>query len=458
MSKIVENELGKAGSSHIPSRRKSLKGLVAFGGAVLGSSALRGILPARAQATKTVRVWTTQGAPLQREAYDFIIKAFEAENRDIKVSLEFYSDNDAWPKLTTAFAGGDVPDVVQHLSSVYTASLFQRGLLEPVTDVVKQVGEDDFSMASRDVYRDPNGSGYFATVIGTAVLSTLWYRKDRLAAAGLGAPKYFDEWLNVAKAATKGGMYGASLPYSGNGFANYLVDYAIQASGGWLVAPDMSVVANSPATVAALEFLKEMRQYCPPGSNNYSFDEALGGFVSGAAASSIYTGRVLVNVHNNNPSIEPNIEAAVFPYRRDGGRPFSTNSFASQFIPKGAKNIEGAKRFAAFQYKPEMYIKFLHSAPGHLLPVLISIGKSPDYLNHPLLREHQSAVAVMVDEASWGGAPVKPSKDHPLILKAGDIYGANVLAGALQRVVVDDDSSVNAAAWLQDQVAKIMKS
>jgi hypothetical protein len=105
-----------------------------------------------------------------------------------------------------------------------------------------------------------------------------------------------------------------------------------------------------------------------------------------------------------------------------------------------------------------MYIKFLHSAPGHLLPVLISIGKSPDYLNHPLLREHQSAVAVMVDEASWGGAPVKPSKDHPLILKAGDIYGANVLAGALQRVVVDDDSSVNAAAWLQDQVAKIMKS
>jgi multiple sugar transport system substrate-binding protein len=347
--------------------------------------------------------------------------------------------------------------VVQHLSSVFTASLFQRGLLEPVTDVVKQVGENDFSAASRDVYRDPKG-GYFATVIGTAILSTLWYRKDLLAAEGLTAPKYFDEWLAVAKATTKNGKYGASLPYSGKGFANFLVDYTIQASGGWLIAPDMSVTANSPAVIAGFEFLKEMRQYSPPGANNYSFDESLGGFVAGAAATSIYTGRVLSNIHEKNPTIEASVDAVPYPYRRDGGRPFATNSFASQFIPKGSKNVAEAKTFAAFQYKPEMYIKFMHSAPGHLLPVLTSVGNSPAYLDHPLLSEHKAAVAVMVDEASWGGAPVKPSKEHPLILKSGDIFGANVMAAALQRVVVDGATPAAAAAWLQDEVAKIMKS
>ena len=446
-----------AGTRLALGRRQAAKGLAAVGGAVLGSTAIGGIGRARAQGTKTLRVWTTQGAPLQREAYKFIIQAFEAENPNIKIALEFVSDNDAWSKLGAAFAGGDVPDVVQHLSSVFTASLFQRGLLVPVTDVVEKVGEKDFSAASLDVYRDPKG-GYFATVIGTAVLSTLWYRKDLLAAEGLTAPKYFDDWLKVAKATTKGGKYGASLPYSGKGFSNFLVDYTIQAAGGWLIAPDMSVTVNSPAGIAAFEFLKEMRQYAPPGANNYSFDESLGGFVSGAAATTIYTGRVLSNVHEKNKPIEASLEAVPYPYRRDGGRPFATNSFASQFIPKGSKNVAEAKLFAAFQYKPEMYIKFLHSAPGHLLPVLTSIGKSPAYLDLPLLSEHKAAVEVMVDEAAWGGAPVKPSKDHPLILKSGDIFGANVMAAALQRVVVDGATPAAAAAWLQDEVAKIMKS
>ncbi len=457
MSNQSRRDPSAAGSRLALSRRQAVKGLTALGGAVLGGAAMGGIGRARAQGVKTLRVWTTQGAPLQREAYKVIIAAFEAENPNIKIALEFVSDNDAWSKLGAAFAGGDVPDVVQHLSSVFTGSLFQRGLLEPVTDVVEKVGENDFSDAARDVYRDPKG-GYFATVIGTAVLSTFWYRKDLLAAEGLTAPKYFDEWLKVAKATTKGGRYGASLPYSGRGFTNFLVDYTIQASGGWLVAPDLSVTANSPAVIAALEFLKEMRPYAPPGANNYSFDESLGGFVSGAAATSIYTGRVLTNVSEKNPAIEPHIEALPYPYRRDGGRPFATNSFASQFIPKGSKNVDEAKLFAAFQYRPDMYVKFLHSAPGHLLPVLTSIGNSPDYLNHPLLARHKAAVAVMVDEASWGGAPVKPSKEHALILKSGDIFGANVMANALQRIVVDGATPAATAAWLQDEVAKIMKS
>jgi multiple sugar transport system substrate-binding protein len=439
-------------------RRQTIKGLATLGGVTLGVTALGGAVPARAQEQKTIRVWTTQGAPLQREAYDFIVSAFESEHPGIKVNLEFYSDNDAWATLTAAFAGGDLPDVVQHLSSVFTGSLFARDLLEPVTDVVEMVGEDDFTEAALDVYRNPNGDAYFATVIGTAVLSTLWYRNDLLKAEGLTAPTYFDDWLNIAKATTKGDIYGVSLPYGAVGFSNFLLDYTIQASGGWLIAPDMSVTANSPETIAALEFLKEMREYAPPGANNYSFGETLSSFVSGAAATSIYTGRTLINLHSDNPSIEANVEAAHFPYRRDGGRPFATNSFASQFIPKGAKNVEEAKLFAAFQYRPDMYVKFLHSAPGHLLPILKSVGNSPEYLNHPLLREHQSAVEVMVDAASWGGAPVKPSKDHGLILKLGDIYGANVLAGALQRVVVNGESPAAVAAWLQDEVAKIMES
>jgi ABC-type glycerol-3-phosphate transport system substrate-binding protein len=63
---------------------------------------------AAAQATGTVRVWTTQGAPLQMQAYEYMVKGFEAANPGVKVNLELFTDDDAWPKLTAAYAGKDV--------------------------------------------------------------------------------------------------------------------------------------------------------------------------------------------------------------------------------------------------------------------------------------------------------------------------------------------------------------
>lgn len=98
-----QNEPGPstAGTGLALGRRQAVKGLTAFGGAVLGSTAIGGIGRARAQGAKTLRVWTTQGAPLQRDAYKFIIQAFEAENPNIKIALEFLSDNDAFRAFST---------------------------------------------------------------------------------------------------------------------------------------------------------------------------------------------------------------------------------------------------------------------------------------------------------------------------------------------------------------------
>ena len=45
-----------------------------------------------------------------------------------------------------------------------------------------------------------------------------------------------------------------------------------------------------------------MRELCPPGATNYSWGESLTAFVSGATATGIYTGRVLINVNTQNPA------------------------------------------------------------------------------------------------------------------------------------------------------------
>src|SRR5687767_8897181 len=72
------------GSRHDLSRRKILKA----GGAALlaGPVSILGTRDALAQPAGNIRVWTTQGAPLQRQAYDYMVKTFEAAHPGLKVS------------------------------------------------------------------------------------------------------------------------------------------------------------------------------------------------------------------------------------------------------------------------------------------------------------------------------------------------------------------------------------
>ncbi len=63
----------------------------------------------------------------------------------------------------------------------------------------------------------------------------------------------------------------------------------------------------------------------------------------------------------------------------------------------------------------------------------------------------------MMAIASEAHINIKPTARHPFIYKMGDIYGSNVMAEVLQRVVVNGETPKAAAAWGQDRIAQIMK-
>jgi len=427
-------------------RRRVVQGAGALGGAAILAPWSR----ARAQGQKTLRFWTTQSAPEQRRAYDAIFKGFETANPGLKVALEVVSDNDAWPKITAAFAGGDVPDLVAHLVGPNVISLYDRGLLEPMDEVITAVGADDFFPNARDVYKDKGVQ--FATCISNNSF-VLWYRKDLVDGA---APKYWDEMTAAAKAATKGGVFGAALPYGKVGFANRFMYMLINQAGGQVIAPDLSVAFNSPETVAAFEWMKEMYQYCPPGSAGYSFGEVMTAYVSGRAAMAVYSGRPLINVNTQNPSLADKISVAFFPYRREG-KDYGLCAFDSLFIPKGSKNVAEARKLAAWLYRPESYVPFLHATPGHHLPVLKSVAQSASYNDQPLLTKYKAEVDTMTASTARAFNEIKPSNAHPFIRKAGEITGSNILAETLQRVVVENAPVKAAVEAGADRIAAIMK-
>ena len=434
-------------------RRTLLKGLAA-------SSALAGVggRAARAQDETIIRWWSPQSAPAQLAAYEYQIAEFEKLHPGVRVVFEKTSDEGYAPQLAAAFASGEVPNVVTHLPSFAVSNYWRNGLLEPFNDVIEMIGPEKFYPGANKIYEvDP---GQFAGVgIGNSAANMLWVRRDLMEQAGIDTiPETWDELRAACAAMQGGGIYGAPLPYARNSMTTLTIIGFIHLAGGSVFSPDLDVALDSDATVDALEFYRSMREFCPPGATNYSWGESLTAFVSGATATGIYTGRVLINVTTQNPPIADQVTCALYPRISTEVPPWTFNDFPSVFIPRDAPDMEMTKRFAAFLFDPEGYIRQLHAAPGHVLPVLKTISQDPRYQDNEIIEKYTGEVELMAEAAASGFNLGYETDDHQPNAKAGEIVNSGVLAEMVQRVVLNDEDAKTVIGETASAVEAIMAS
>ncbi|WP_422372418.1 ABC transporter substrate-binding protein [Hoeflea sp.] len=431
-------------------RRGALKGLAA--------STVLATLPVRAWAQDvTLRWWSPQGSPDQVAAYKLQIEQFEAMHPGIKVVFETTSDEGYAPQLAAAFSSGEVPDVVTHLPSFAVASYYANGLVEPFDDVIEAIGPEDYYEGANDVFKAADGK-YIGTGIGNTAANMLWLRKDLMEAAGVDkAPRTWDELRAACQAMQGGGVYGAPLPYGRNSMTSLIFIGVIHQAGGQVFTPDLEVDIDSDATRAALDFYASMRELCPPGATNYSWGESLTAFVSGATATGIYAGRVLANVNAQNPGIADTVTCVTYPTISADVAPWTFNDFPSVFIPAQSKNKDAAKMFAAFLFNPEGYIKQLHAAPGHVLPVLKSISTNPMYLDNEIIKKYESEVDLMASAAAGGYNLGYESAAHKSNDKGGEVVGSGVIADLVQRVVLNGENADTVLGETSKTIEAIMK-
>lgn len=432
-------------------RRTALKGMAAAG-------ALAGLgTPLGAQEQVTLRWWSPQSSPAQLDAYKFQIAAFEKLHPNVKVVFEKTSDEGYAPQLAAAFASGDVPNVVTHLPSFAVSNYWRNGLLEPFNDVIEMIGPEKYYPGANDIYEIDEGQ-YAGTGIGNSAANMMWLREDLLAKAELAIPETWDELRAACQKMQGGGIYGAPLPYAKNSMTTLTIIGFIHLAGGQVFSPDLEIALDSDATVNALDFYASMREFCPPGATNYSWGESLTAFVSGATATGIYTGRVLINVNEQNPPIADSVTCALYPRISRDVSPWTFNDFPSVFIPKAASNMAETKAFAAFLYDPEGYIKQLHAAPGHVLPVLQTISSNPQYLDNPIIEKYTEEVELMSSAAANGYNLGYESADHKPNAKAGEIVNSGVMADMVQRVVLNGEDAKTVIGDTSAAIEKIMKS
>jgi multiple sugar transport system substrate-binding protein len=433
---ISDNTCGnhdKDRESASPARRRLLKGVVA----AVSASALPKHL--RAQPVE-LRWWTTQGAPAQLRAYRSQIAAFEGANPGIRVVLEPLSDEGYAAQLAAAFSSGQVPDVVTHLPSFSVQNYYAQGLVEPFDDVIEAIGPDAYYPGANEVFRAADGH-YVATGIGNSAVNILWLRKDIMQRAGVDEiPQTWDEFRAALRRLHGRGIYGTALPYGRNSATSLVFVGFIHGAGGRVFTPELEVAIDSQATRDALEFYREIRDFSPRGATNYSWGDILTAFVSGATATGLYTGRVLANVTQQNPPLADHITCALWPRQGRDIPAWTFNDFPSVFLPSAGRNIALSKRFAASLFDAAGYIEQLHAAPGHVLPVLRTIGESEAYRDNEIIRRYGREVDLMAEAAAGGFNLGYESKRHRPNDKAGEVIASGVIADMVQRVVLNGEN------------------
>jgi multiple sugar transport system substrate-binding protein len=431
-------------------RRTLLGGTAALG---LGAPML-----ARAQAPTTLRWWSPQTAPAQREAYNVQIRAFEEANPGIRVAFEATSDEGYPAQMAAAFASQQVPSVVTHLPSFALATYWQNGLLEPMNDVINAVGAENYYEGANRIYEITPGQ-YCGTGIGNSAANMMWLRRDLMQAAGVNeAPRTWDQLRDACRRMQGRGVFGAPLPYGRNSMTSLIFICFVHGAGGQIFTPDLQVAVDSDAFRNALEFYKSMREFCPPGATGYSWGESLTAFVSGATATGIYTGRVLANVTAQNPRIADHISCHRYPTVSANVPHWTFNDFPSVMIPKVAPNMELAKRFAAHLFQPAGYIRQLHAAPGHVLPVLKTISAMPQYQDNAIINKYRAMVDLMSESAAAGHNLGWESTRHRPNVHAGRIIASHALSEAVQRYVINNEPMAQVVSTTAQRLDQLMRA
>src|SRR5258708_23642099 len=173
----------------------------------------------------TIRFWMQQDNLLQAAMTD-LVNAFQADNPTIKVQLEAFPFAEYHQKVSTAFAGGDAPDVFW--MDVRTASFAQQGVLMALDDYITKENRDDYLDAT---WKEPTYQGKTYGVPMHELTEALYVNTAMASAAGIKLPKTLDEawtwdqFLDAAKKLTQ--RSGDKTTVWGFGVQRQLQDWSV---------------------------------------------------------------------------------------------------------------------------------------------------------------------------------------------------------------------------------------
>jgi multiple sugar transport system substrate-binding protein len=309
------------------------------------------------------------------DTYMANVKKF-TEKYGIPVRVDHEGWEDVRPKAAVAANTGAGPDII--LSTNDDANLYPDKLLD-VTDVAEYLGKKYggwYPVCNQ--YLKPDGKRWIGVPLGCAG-NALVYRTSMLKAAGYDAvPKDTDGFLKMMKALHGKGTPGGFALGNATGDGNTWTHWLVWAFGGKLVNEKNEVVINSPETIRALEYGKELYGTFVPGTLSWLDPNNNKAFLDGQLSVTANGISVYYAAKNaTDPKVkelEADINHANFPIG-PVGRPTEFNLFFNQMIFRYTKYPKAAKEFLRFMMEEEQVSPWVTASIGYVTPALTAYEK-----------------------------------------------------------------------------------
>jgi multiple sugar transport system substrate-binding protein len=399
---------------------------------------------------KTVILWHMEQPPNRVAAFQKLIDSYNATNPEYKVQAQVQDWNQIYTKISGAVQSKTQPDILFTIPD-FTTYVRPLGAVRPVTSLVDQLDkEHTFGQAAKAPYHD---DGQYWAVPLYGMVQMLWYRKDLFAKAGITqAPKTWSELQADAQKLTTGKQHGIALP-AGKNLATDQVLYSFMLTGnaGNFFTPDGSVNFNTPQTVKAVSFYRDLLKQSPSDSGNYSWGEPQAAFNSGAAAMAVEKGQYLSPFESESGRPSTDLGCAPIPVADSGGKPGSIYySNAAMVMSNTDAKAAGAEAFLKYVLKPENYGAFLNAEPGLFLPLTADGAKAQSWTSNPVITKYSDCVNAMLEQSKTGA--LFGFTDGQYVDSIGKISGQNVLAQVVQKVYSSGESPEAAVKWGDEQM------
>jgi len=321
-------------------------------------------------------------------------KFTQATGTEVRIDAEGWED--VRPKAAVAANIGSGPDII--IGTFEDAHQYPDKLLD-VSDLCNYLGAKYGGWY--DVCKDYcTTKGKWIAVPMGAAGACLVYRESAMRAAGFETfPRDLPGFLKLCQGLKAKGIPPGFALGNATGDANTWCHWVVWAHGGKMVDKKDNVVINSPETIAALEYAKQLYETFIPGtlswldpSNNKAFlDGQIG--VTNNGISIYYAAKT-----SQDPKLQEmakDINHANFPIGLVG-RPTEIHLFFPMMIFKYSKYPNAAKDYLRFMMEKEQYVPWQQASIGYVTQPLRAYEANPIWTSDPKHTPYRDLVKNML--------------------------------------------------------------
>ncbi len=417
----------------------------------------------RAGGIQVVNFFTTENDPNTIAAANQAINDFEAKYPNVHVAMIIISGDERDERARTGLAVGQDLGVFE-IDRAYSIQFVQAGYLEPLDDLIKSVGADQFLVGTRQVIRGhdyvfPYGLGPFC----------LWYRTDLIPSP----PKTVGDLITVAREHTGGGKYGFTAALGAYGAVENTFPQFLWSQGTDYFDRSGNVIFGNDRARAAIENVVTLLKYSPPGNTNWSAFQFITNYLDQIVPMAPWAGRLGLNAYEQSPKLVPVTSVEQGPW---GPVNAGLTRVSTVAIDRKTAYPDLCKEWIKFYLTGKYGVAYANSVPGQLIPSVASVREAAlqpaNAAGLPLadyVQAHKDWLTVLSNQAGHGtdpGGPMGACANGSLELYNGpaapwalEVFGSNAVhMQMLQKIVLQGYSVKDGQAWATDQLKSIVNA